>query len=928
MSDYQLTPEKIRQFIIDRLSNPDGMELFLRANNGMLASIFLPESNRIDEALDNFKEYVASEYLNEDLIWHLFTITGFYYTWPFNLIIIKKNNNKYSLLCPPGVDAESFYNLDSDAYASIIIKIDDNTYQPIVQITNKFIIDNNVLQTTKKQEFSTFLISAEKKITDLIYFAIKNCQSKPNIYEKNKASLQDTVIELYDMGLIKSTVLLNYNNYSQITHILFTDDDNSNDESEYIKLPVKATPINKTLENNIRIDTDPDLDIIGVHKIDHDYVDITKLFKIILDISKLPKSNISQSFIPFYYIKNNKDQLVAIKFQNLTYAPFKPISITSFNKLKSNTVFNNIPFIFEELPENVDNSIAYKTNEIDQRSIYVKKTRFQQEAYERLRFQLAYHISSNNDLKKEIINLTNPISITKSTKDITSIRKKLQNLVVDIIQDIATLYDPDLTKYITPQIRLTCDDNNITDPHCGFDKKSKSYKVILPTNLILPNQDTQINNFKRYAILISDELLRNHVKRSELLDNKVSFYVNPSDIYFDPSKEILISNKDQLSKLKELYQKETTYTDKLSQHYFKSPSEIFSRGIPQVLFLLNPSWYEKTDLNPDEWIYNRSNIYDILNEILHTDLTLDLWNFIENNNWQNFLNVLQQILPDEYQHIFSDSQFREHIRYSKGSLTAIHLALISHLYGIKLIILNEDAKHKFICLGTTQTTKKSYLLLYSLNNQYYLIAKTSNLDLLFDTSNLSYIHKEESIPKKFFDLWNNSCNDTDNKSTEDPFDFLLAQFPSLEDSKKFSSAADIKSEPITKIKLSKIKLTSNKPDNSDKSNKPKITIVKPKITITKPSLLTKPKITIVKPASKPTLLTKPKITIVKPSTKPKITIVKPKPKITIVKPKPKITIVKPTRGRSRSKSPPKKRSRSTSAKRTSRSKSPKRSRSR
>jgi len=107
----------------------------------------------------------------------------------------------------------------------------------------------------------------------------------------------------------------------------------------------------------------------------------------------------------------------------------------------------------------------------------------------------------------------------------------------------------DILKYKKINTRKVCYRSNkdtcYTDIHCNYDnKKCKLY--ISATNLV----DEQDNNTK-YTILIMEELLRNRLKRDEILNNKISDVLN-KDIIEPFNNEIIFSDnksKEDLDKL-------------------------------------------------------------------------------------------------------------------------------------------------------------------------------------------------------------------------------------------------------------------------------------------------------------------------------------------------------------------------------------------
>jgi len=413
-------------------------------------------------------------------------------------------------------------------------------------------------------------------------------------------------------------------------------------------------------------------------------------------------------------------------------------------------------------------------------------------------------IPGDKDTKDEILD------VLKSSVSLDDRRMRLEKIIQRLVEKVAIIKNPDLVGYKLPQIRTQCSTNqDCSDPHCYRVGKGNC-KVILPEELILPNNTLKANSLERYVVLIADEVLRNKVKRAELLDGKVSIYVSPSQMVYDVNREMLVDDPDYENQISGLYARSANYLDLLEKNYFVHPSEVFTREVERYLFYFpEESWYKNTGLSKNDFVMNNRNIYDLLNEVLGDDIGDQMWNFIEHHNWKLWLNALRETNPDEYDNIYQKSQFMEHIKYGKSSFTKLHIALVSRLHDRKIILMNRNAigNRKFDCLGTTQasSTSKMYLIFYKYDDDYYLVGRTPHLDLT-NTDDVKYQFKESNIPQKFLKMWYDHCpSDHKIQKKPDSPDILIKQIPIGTDLDQFvddlEDTPDIRKEEMIETSL-------------------------------------------------------------------------------------------------------------------------------
>ena len=775
------TPDELREYLVDALEYQDN--LFFRLNNGLISSIFKTPDNSWDEALDDFKFHLYNDFLNEDLLWHFITMPGIMTEQGFNLLIIQRtpsqqeNQHKYTMLCPIGIKMEDYFNPNKPVCC--LIKLENNIYYPLCRTTSRVEYNNVEVPTTQIYRFMHYDINEEPHVRDLFNFAIKNCAYPINPFERDRVNLDQTILELEKTDLIKKDEPLNMvlNPYYQITSILI--DVKIKNKYKVFSIPIKPSPI--PLESS-RINLEYQAGINYKFHLDQgesytDYNETLNLIKMLIRKTNLP-IKISSVVI------DGSNDIFGYKLDNGLIFLFDPVPENQF-KLR------NYKVVLEEDPENINFSIAFQNREAqDERQQYVNQTTFQKESYQRLRFEISRNLFKNNKSRDKII------KILENDKSMDDKRTQIEKIVADLISQLAVIGQPDLKNYSLPQIRKLCSTSKDcqNDAHCVMHQGK--CKVLLPKTLILPNDTVKNNTMERYVVLISDEILRNVIKRTELLTGKVSIYVNTNQMVYHTKQEILINQPDFGSQIDELYSRTTDYLDLLRKNYYVEPSEVFTREVEQNLYYFPElGWYKNTGLSRTDYIMNSRNVYDLLSEIMGDDIGEVLWDLISRNDWKKWLNAFRVVLPDEYGNIYQYSEFMEHIKYGRSTITDLHLSLISHKYKVKIIIMNRVpiGSRKFYCLGTTQapSNSKTYLIFYRYEENFtYLVGKTPNLDLTND-SDVTYQFKEDRIPQKFFKEWEKSCvNDHKIQKSPDPIDFLIRNIPMQPESKNFVDDLD------------------------------------------------------------------------------------------------------------------------------------------
>jgi hypothetical protein len=857
--------DEFRDYLIKTLSEA----VFSTLNRGIMYTIFKTDNGGLSEALQNFKDYIRNEYLNEDFLWDYLSRPGVLKDEGINILIIQRGGEgKYKLICPNFIPFEKYYQ--DDKPIALLFKISNNLYQPITQISQVPRFDDQPQQT---EIVSDNLMSTSKNppIYFLIQEALKGC-----IEDRSEFAPSITLGQIEKMFSDKNDdkiEKLYLDPYFQITYLFL---------KSGFRMPIKPIPLTQKI-----IDKGYQLVVDGVGQdLKLNYEQTLKI------LEKINKNSASARAEIKNLISSDDEQLIGIRLNNNLVIPFKSRKLTTGEK--KNLKVGRFPVVSEIMPYDVDAIIKNQNDnkELNERTLYVNQVLFQKEAYQHLRYQLGKYLVSNQGSKTsyQIEKILKSQLIPAPEK-----RTRLEKIISGVVKQIAkvkSLTQTILKNYKLPQIRSLCD-NKKQNNHCTNDGK-----VILPAIISLPNNIEIENSYERNVILLVDELLRNNVKRNELLKGKVSIYVSTERQVNYPKREVLLSdNIDQ--QIDKYFSSERMAVQKYYKHYFLNKSEIYRRGVKIFLFTLDEGWYK---FIPESFVHNSRNIYTMLDRALNTNVVEELVeNFLNEKigGWKLWLTELKKISPGDYDTVNTKDQFSEKIKYGKPPLTNLHLAILSKAYGIKFMILDKNKIKNFFCLGKTMVFGDKFLLIYRDGEDDYLIGETQYPEDLSIETSVNYVFEgSENIPKKLKELWVKSCGDSDHqKKSLDKIEELLTvdkASDEIVDEDTVLPEAILGEDLILPDDQSMIKeMIEPLEKETEKEKKELSPPKKPKINIKKQTT-PKPKI-ILKKASPKKTSPKPKITLKKPtpkkpSPKPKITLKKPTPKKTSPKQaKPKIT---------------------------------------
>lgn len=489
------TQQEFREYIANNLKDE---LLFLSLNNGNIKNIFTQNNKQsVKDVMNNYKEYIIkNNVVNISFIWnYLSQELSYLFKNGINIFIFDISpNNDISLRCPVGENYELFYNPDKD---SIIITFQDNKYELLVRVNGKLNVDPFFGEKIYKQIIKYY----------------KKCYSNEDLINGYKLYETLSKIRSNKFKIIKQYI----NKYNKCSYLIC---------SNNLILPINLSgPIYKK-----------NIEIVKNLKPTINY---KETLKNITEINRLLRGRFE--FIPIAKYINNQNLINGIKLEGGYIIPVK----------NSQIVKDKLPSIHNDINFEIDNLIYTDNQKIDDRIIFMSNYKYEQELYERFRFELSLFLKYNKEsketreideskrfnIKNNIINYWYKINgILYSYDNINYERLPLwakRSLLIDLfledskdykkLIDIFTTDKKKITNkntiYETPNIRNKCIklikkdvDKCNDDIHCSFDEKCKLY---IPKDLRI-----------KLTLKFIEELLYKTLERDEVFGNEVNTILN------------------------------------------------------------------------------------------------------------------------------------------------------------------------------------------------------------------------------------------------------------------------------------------------------------------------------------------------------------------------------------------------------------------
>jgi|UniRef100_A0A6C0J447 hypothetical protein len=464
------------------------IEIFSSLKNGTLKTIFGKNTKNDKESLENFKNYMYDEnsVIDERLVWDMFSHIDLATQRPFNIIIISFNSidkklENPSWLCPVGYDINDMYKRDRKSL--VLIKYKDN-FEIVVKYKGE-----------SKQK--NILFPEHDAITKYFIEVLKENCILDALLPSHDISVLKEQEPLYAQDVIQELNSMNNNKYSISKQII----DSYNRVEYLVTVKNLKIPVNLYSKQIININTVNDVKPLP-------FEDTLTMLQEIAKNTNIPVE-------PKQLVKDDNDFIIGIITNSLDFIETKPTktpSVTLSTNLDKENYYKNL--------KNANKALYNEKNIPDERVVYMEKKEYEDESYQRLRYELSKFIYLNpqfKELLKETIN---------NTKDIQSIYNVIFTLIKN--NNLVKIEKSVNTKnYVKPYVRTVCfqalSENN-EDIHCYFNKDNKSQLIISDKNALTGNKD----NYKRYLYMISNELLKYEFKRDEILENEMS---NFSSVY-------------------------------------------------------------------------------------------------------------------------------------------------------------------------------------------------------------------------------------------------------------------------------------------------------------------------------------------------------------------------------------------------------------
>ena len=208
--------------------------------------------------------------------------------------------------------------------------------------------------------------------------------------------------------------------------------------------------------------------------------------------------------------------------------------------------------------KNVDYYLNNNIEFIDNRVKDINNINYENETYNRIKFEIARYFKINSDKERvqifnEIVNIINDELMEFSIKRdrIIKILLKLFNKLVSISDSNKNI---DILSYEKSNKRIPCFTNTTRlscneDYHCIY---NNGCKVFMFEKNLLNNKNNKIV----YIAMISEELLRYKIKRNEILDDKIPDIINKNIIKKNPDKYYIINTniiKDIINSVESIF---------------------------------------------------------------------------------------------------------------------------------------------------------------------------------------------------------------------------------------------------------------------------------------------------------------------------------------------------------------------------------------
>ena len=625
-------------------------DLFRSLHYGNLEILFNNNKSSLTP-LENYINYLKNKEIRitHQYLWDFLQREDILYPEGINIFIFENN----SLICPFGEDIEHFY--DSNKKNMLILKT-GLYYEPI------YYLEGDGKDVKKVCIFESSRIEMQK----LFEIANQGCKNK---YDIDWLEVLKTNIKKYDIPN-NDNKQLNYKFSYDLKFVLeeiLTTIQNKKLNNEYLPKYQLVDSYNKVfgiiLNNNFYIPIQPSpifykfsYKLIKDHK-EIPIISFSDNIKIINNINKYTQLNCwyESKILDF----SSKKYIVALVNN---YGRIVPIT-----KIKNTDTKMHISPLnyYSDVDEALSNQIIMHDDRIEK----INKKNFEDETYNRMRFELSIFIHKNKKYLDEILSIiysTNKRdnnsnnNYESNDKILNENRKKMYKILNNIFSIITSQkkHVIDYNDYKTPNKRIPCfsrsvkDGNKLSssfnnkkynnnennnkehnnknilsctdDPHCIID--NNSCKLFINKYNLLDIYKG-VENYNYYISKIMDELLRYKIKREEILNNDINNIINKQYIPENNNKYLLVNTLDN---------EDIEY--RINQIYFDNKG-VFIDNRP----LIEESTTKEYAFDKNYYLLSKNNI---INDFKYYDLSIYWENYLGKNFKVNSMenNLLELVL--------------------------------------------------------------------------------------------------------------------------------------------------------------------------------------------------------------------------------------------------------------------------------------------
>lgn len=718
-NNQTLNVSKIKTLLTHKLDD----KLFRSLYHG---SLYIKFNDNVNEPIDNFKKYLQSDnnLIDHTYLWDYLQRPGVLHSNGLNIFIFEDNK----LLCPIGEEIDEFYNKTLN---SIILLKHRIYYEPIYYLEGngktadiKCIFEPNKIEIHNLFDIVNYWCVSKKEIRwdRVLLDNIKNYNLKLDTNSiENPLSLQKTIDKI-NMKILQKELTSDYSinkclldSYNKVFAILL----NNN-----LFIPVKPTKINVNYDY-LFVDDYSVLPLLP-------YKNVLKLLENINRVCEFNNIPIAKILTP------NNDKVVALHTLSNRIIPIQLSPITNDNIKISN--FN----YYSDADFSIDKNIEL----IDNRILNINYQNYENETYNRIKYELSKYLKNNNSIKNKISDIINDSDIAIDNK-----RNLLKHILINVFNQLVSSKNNNIDIEFYTKVnkrkpcfksdKLTCN----SDVHCVYDDTCKVH--IFENNLI-----NNKNNKIYYLSMIIEELVRFKIKRDELINDEIPDIIDKNKITTNPNKYYVIHTYsiNEINNLLDMYfaEKDSIFIDK-RKLYEDTGSKYTGFDATQYLnfniTINNESLQEELSTYWLKLFTNKFNVQKNIEDSLFISIgyalkeikgeqydknriKMDISNFLSTHNHnKNFINKLHNSFKYTNQHDIK-YYYIHNFKFIKSIITIedlvkeinlnyytgceVDLYIMSYIYKINIIVLDKRLVKKsegFKCYGY-ENNYENYIFLY------------------------------------------------------------------------------------------------------------------------------------------------------------------------------------------------------------------------